>query len=228
VEMLSSNKHPRTDQIIFFLCFINRSGSSHLCDMLSNAGIGKPGEYFNPHELTARCEKWKLQARSEQEYLDEVLSAQPGICGIKLEWSSYQQFMASCNLGTLDVRYIFLRRRDKVRQAISWYRASRTDAWSCFDRPVTTDVEYNFAEINWFLRRIHELELNWEEELAGTGYLPLFYEDLGPRAIEEIALFLGVSVKGTPHSYFLVQRDDRTDEWGKRFIAESLVARSIL
>lgn len=199
----------------YLLCFTNRSGSSHLCALLESAGLGEPFEYFN----TVSYAKY-AQSKSHQEYLDFVLHKQGRVAGVKINWDSIN-FMQEIHGPEFHQRFdkiICLFRRDKLEQAISWYRASQTRQWSCFDDK-QQEAEYDQAAIQLHLSYINGDEECLMQWLEGKQYLQLYYEDLTDQSVYDIASYLEVNVTSVPTSLFTIQRDHITQEWKERFLA---------
>ena len=80
------------------------------------------------------------------------------------------------------LRIIFVRRRDKVRQAVSLWKALQTQQWR---RDSDEDVgeqglRFNFAAVNHLKLRIDEHNAAWQDFFDGCGVEPLtvVYEDL--------------------------------------------------
>ena len=123
----------------YVICFVNRSGSNYICDLLKNAGIGNPTEYYYPLDFRKRVrfqfranKKFDPQATSPAEYWRRVCESQGNIVGVKANWNAFQVFRSEVDIRDLDLRYVYLTRKDKLRQAISWYRADHTEKWSSF------------------------------------------------------------------------------------------------
>jgi LPS sulfotransferase NodH len=121
------------------------------------------------------------------------------------------------------VRYIWLRRRDTLRQAISLYRAAATDIWhwpAGAPRPMACPV-FDAERIEHCRREITIANDYWRDWFAGEAArspLELWYEDISadPRAaIEHICRHIGLSTENlpTPQSKLCVMRDAVTDEW---------------
>ncbi len=129
----------------YFICASPRTGGSLLCEALESTRIaGRPQEYFEPTTDQAWFDR--LGARSHAEYFPKVLtfgSTPNGVFGAKVIWPQFEHLTAALRLNDKsgmcdrdrlartfpDLRYIFLTRSDKVRQAVSYDRAIQTDVW---------------------------------------------------------------------------------------------------
>ncbi len=190
--------------------------------------------------------KWRnlYGCRTRQEYLDLYLSkgwSANGVFGAKLTWWQFREFTAelagSPSLNNREralvleqtfhgCRYIFLRRRDQVRQVVSYSRALQTGRWSSKTAasvkpsPETFDVD----ALDELAQAITLSESLWVEYLTelGAHYLPLFYEDLvrEPREwVDRILAYLSVDREwtGLCRSELQQQSDDLTEEWVRRY-----------
>ena len=121
-------------------------------------------------------------------------------------------------------KYVWVRRRDKVRQAISLWRALQTRTWRR-EHPAESDaghkLQYSFDAIEHLRRRLDADDRAWGRFFAATGTEPLelHYEDdiaPGPRnAVERVHNHLGVSLPAAwePSTSLLRQSDDLNDVW---------------
>ena len=142
--------YPRASYILYST---QRSGSTLLCEALRNTQVaGKPAEYFMPAAAQIFTEKWGVVLRNGLDDLGEAYfqgaytTATPnGVFGTKILWSEFSYLLQQ--LGklapgneTLPIPQLLLSvfpycqaimttRRDKVRQAISWWKAFETDQW---------------------------------------------------------------------------------------------------
>jgi LPS sulfotransferase NodH len=83
------------------------------------------------------------------------------------------------------LRYVWLRRMDKVRQAVSLWRAIQTWQWRTDarakrgDTPGESQLRYSFEAIDHLRRRLIAFDRAWEIYFEGAGIaaLTLTYED---------------------------------------------------
>lgn len=198
----------------YMICTTARSGSNLLCDYLANTGeLGRPAEHFNPDvirrgafgrrfafEETLPCGDYIAWLRAEH-------SSRNGVFGTKVlfeDMASYLRFDAFKDLLTTS-RCILLRRRDKARQAVSYFFAAETGQWVHSDPPQRDpeSLAYDYAVLRAHLRRLVDQETMWLGTLASLGiaYREIFFEDFvrDPRAhIEAIARDVGVAAEGLP------------------------------
>jgi LPS sulfotransferase NodH len=193
---------PRTTYVI---CTNPRSGSWLLSEGLSStARAGNPREWFNVLEEQRQRVLWGDAIEpSFTNYLRHIKRAATttnGICGVKLH---YYQFVTVTNalrqsrqfrhltpgaaLAAVfnNVRYVWLTRRDKTRQAISYDRASKTGNWWSIDGASACsgpgeDWAFDPANIHRLERILNQNDRKWQEffQSANVEPLTLFYEEL--------------------------------------------------
>lgn len=201
----------------YIICTAPRSGSTMLCRMLAATGVaGDPQSYFHRPDPASWARGLALP---EDAPLDDILNAvrataTGGRFGIRLQQHSFaylMQALAAC--GTSDparisaafgpVRYIWLRRRDKLAQAISCLRAEQSGLWhqnadgSDHERLTPTgsggyDAEAIAAQIKAF----EQADRSWLGWFADHNITPwsLTYEDLSDNphtALRMILIHLG-------------------------------------
>ena len=197
--MSSSIMKPHTSYII---CAVQRSGSSLLCEALKNTGLaGFPEEYF----LDAHLEngEWarKNHVSTRADYMRFVLdkgTSPNGVFGAKIMWNyfhltidklsalpAYENLSAPQIMMALfqNVHFIWMVRRDKVRQAVSWAKAAQTDiyAWHKGKAPIPKqDPSFDFTFIDNLHKLILEGEAGWRSFFDACGEEPIkvIYEDL--------------------------------------------------
>ncbi|WP_421915675.1 Stf0 family sulfotransferase [Mesorhizobium sp.] len=118
---------------------------------------------------------------------------------------------------------IVLERRDRVRQAISFYRARMSGLWTSRDQGREQPLPYDFAEICQAYFQIEQSYAFWKAylKLSELDFRQFYYEDLlhDPQPyIEAVAGFMDVPAAGaTPVSELRIQRDSLTEDWSARF-----------
>lgn len=130
------------------------------------------------------------------------------------------------------LRYVQITREDKVRQAVSLWKAVQTQAWRAKedDAPAVEPV-FSFRAINYLVRKLTAHDASWDAYFLGLGVEPLkiTYEQLAeaPEAIVRGVLdHLGIDV---PPDFAVdapplqVQADERSEEWVRQ-VHEHLAA----
>jgi LPS sulfotransferase NodH len=72
-----------------------------------------------------------------------------------------------------DLRFVWLRRDDKVRQGISWWRAVVTDQWALRHDEPAKQHDMDVAHILPLVRYATECEQGWRDWFAAAGITPL-------------------------------------------------------
>jgi len=193
-------------KISYVICATQRSGTHFLGEALQSTGTaGDPDEYLicdqngrlqNEQGNIAQIYGKKTLEEFHQLVL-ELGSTPNGVFGITIMWnyfykirrnyqhlSQYQGLDAAEFMDTLllSPKYIWLIRRDKMRQAVSWAKASQTGIWS---RPKDITLVpkrepvFDFLLIDHFYREILTGEAGWANFFQSNDIEPLkiIYED---------------------------------------------------
>jgi trehalose 2-sulfotransferase len=136
------------------------------------------------------------------------------------------------------LRYIFLVREDKVRQAVSLWRAIQTWQWR-EDEPGGAEsgegvLRYSFAALDHLRARLQAEEDWWRRYFADAGVAPLTiaYEDLAhghDEAVRAVLRHLEIPFEdgGTlPSPTMRPQADALSRDWAERYAAEATTAGS--
>jgi LPS sulfotransferase NodH len=167
--------------------------------------------------------------------LDGVVAAAPGpVFATRLMWGQCSKLAQALGLEGQarafaaqfpDARWLFLRRRDYLRQGISYWRALATDRWHVTgaDTGAEPAIAYDFAAIDGCVRKLVWQGWMWERffDAAGIAPLELWYEDvIGDFALLDgyMAQF-GLTIAGTG-SQLRVQRDAHTEYCLARYLAD--------
>jgi LPS sulfotransferase NodH len=142
-----------------------------------------------------------------------------GVFGTKLMWNALEGLLD--RLGELpgcrelertarlaaafaQPRFIQLRRRNRIRQAVSWALAAQTgqySAWEAADRAPFAEPAFDVRLLDGLRRLIREAEIGWHSffEAMGADPLELWFEDLAEdlgAALSQILAWLGVPEDG--------------------------------
>jgi len=187
----------------FMVCAIPRSGSSLLCDALAQTELaGAPTEYFDEESFALYSAKWA--ARGLEEYLAQLRARKTspnGVFGFK---AHYPQFEAHFRERDVlqefpGLRCVYVTRADRVRQAISLYRAQSTGQWAAHQKTLRPAPSFDASAIRSCLATIAEQDASWERFFAERGVEPMRvrYEDLVrdyQGSVRAVLAFLGVEV----------------------------------
>jgi trehalose 2-sulfotransferase len=189
-----------------------------LCSILRSTGVaGRPGEYF----FCKRDETWEERwgSPSRVAYVERVFqryTTPNGVFGFVLMWAYFdrviqmlQEIPENEHLNGTQLlaavfnqpKYIWMRRRDRVQQAVSWAMASQTKVWAkkMGETPQPrAEPQFDFDLIDERYNGITADELSWENYFRKNQIDPLilFYEDViasNRDAAARVLEFLGVS-----------------------------------
>ena len=138
----------------YIICATPRSGSTLLCDLLTDTGIaGRPNSFFRRESILEWADdfnvsavEWDEDHQFDQAYLAAVLQegeAGTPVFGMRLMWESVAELSkrlesfypvlpsdsARFRSAFGSPRYLHLTREDKVAQAVSLLRAEQSGLW---------------------------------------------------------------------------------------------------
>jgi LPS sulfotransferase NodH len=224
----------------YLICTLPRSGSWLLCSLLRSAGIaGKPAEHFHRDLLKS------AGPGTTRHHLRRAIAAgigANGVFGAKVHWSQFAALArlpdvtGTAGLATLfadqlrPLQYIWLMRRNKARQAISYYRAIHTGSWwrvtGKDQQPARREPAYDFDTIHRYEQELTRQDGAWQAYFEGFDFDPevIVYEELRqqPAAIAtEVLQSMGLSAElgevGEPP--LSPQSDGTSEEWLERYLA---------
>lgn len=214
----------------YIICTTARSGSNLFCDFLKNTkSLGRPIEAFNPDIVrksafyNAKINQDSVPVSNYISWMLEKHRTPNGIFGTKLLFEDFDVFRGFPSFVSLfNSSYtIHLRRRSKLRQAISYYFAEMTGQWISTDvaRMDPTEVPFDYDEINRHMRRLILQDATWTSILQGLGcpYIEVYFEDfvsLPAKIITSILAEFGEDRQEVPIVATLKeQRNARTDDF---------------
>jgi LPS sulfotransferase NodH len=192
----------------YFICATPRTGSSLLCGLLGSTGVaGRPESYFRSEDEAMWARQWGIAMSNGtvdyQAFVGRAIiagSTDNGVFAARLMWGTLPEIINQLRtarpdgsrLGDLQVlretfgplRFVYLQRRDRLAQAVSWSRAEQTDVWYQAldgDRPsAKAEPTFDRSQIEHLLAVIDEHNRAWQEWFARTGVVPhaVHYEDL--------------------------------------------------
>ena len=222
----------------------HRSGSYLACDWVSSTGdLPFPEEHFNYDLKTAREELQLSELVHSNKVLESLIDRRistHGIFTVKAMWPAFATLFYKLSetksgrkpLGTTALHWLespkilFIRRRDKFRQAVSFEIAKQSGVWrrQRGEEPGKSDFLYSYPRILACWNQIHEDEAGWLHffKACGLAYHEIWYEDIISEPSKEIELalkYIGVEpqLKMLPRSRFVKQSDARNCEWAQRF-----------
>jgi trehalose 2-sulfotransferase len=165
------------------------STSSHSPSQADRLVTQPPPESSYDHEL-------------DSEYVRSVIKqgmTQNGVFGITIHWFQLNDAVRRIHsyLGTFDVNpfdtlssvfpnlsYIWLRRRDKIAQAVSWYKAIQTGQYVALaDEPeqvLTNEIVFDFKAIKTYWSALRSFDNGWNYFFSSNrvDHFTVDYEDL--------------------------------------------------
>jgi LPS sulfotransferase NodH len=161
-----------------------------------------------------------------------------GVLGTKIMWAYFRDFVRlarrrsvpgvrPCEVPASVLpnlrRFVWIRRRDTTRQAVSLWKALQTQQWR---RDSDEDIggrglRFSFAAVNHLKMRIDEHNAAWRDFFEGCGVEPMevVYEELVedyPGTVLWLLDGIGIS---TPQNFFVAepkmrrQADELSEEW---------------
>jgi LPS sulfotransferase NodH len=121
-----------------------------------------------------------------------------------------------------NLRYVRITREDKVRQAVSLWKAVQTQAWRK-DRPGAPRPapQFSFRAINYLVRELTAHDASWDAYFLGLGHQPLkvTYEELAAApepTVRRVLDHVGVEVPDQLEiagPQLEAQADEMSEEW---------------
>jgi LPS sulfotransferase NodH len=238
------------------ICATPRSGTTLLCDLLAETGVtGKPNSFYRVESVAYFARQLGVEDGPDfdRRYFDAIVAEGCGstdLFSMRVMWPSVAQM--STKLGVLFPNettdggrfaaafgtplYIFVRRQDKVAQAISRIKAEQSGLWHrAADGSVREQggeyrpPEYNRAAIETSIAETTAHEAEWRNWFAGEGITPLelAYEDLSADPVAAIRKLLTALGRDPAAADQIVPRtsklaDAQSREWAERYTREAV------
>lgn len=206
-----------------------RSGSTWIGSLLRANGL--PGM---DKEVFSRA--W--EDTPVEPYLDAIIAPFAGrVFATKLMWPHRNDLArklghpragsARFAQGFPGASWLWVRRRDRIGQAISFWRARESDRWHIYDDSVAPELTYDFAGIDAAMRELALHEDLWGDFFATAGIEPevVWYEDVmaDPTVLDRFLCRHGTRLRS--HRVALrQQRDGQSEPLRDRFL-DDLYAR---
>jgi trehalose 2-sulfotransferase len=181
----------------YVICCVQRTGSWLLAHTLADTGYaGRPSDYFGDEEQENNTREWGLPPGDLTAYVRAVrdkATTPNGVLGSKMMWNNFDSLRASLHLpaGTdaglqfmrtafPDAQFVWLRRADKVRQGISWWRGAVTNQWALRPGQEAEQPAPDLEQMVQLVRLAERCEDGWRQWFTSTGIQPcqVVYEDL--------------------------------------------------
>ena len=171
-----------------------RSGSTLVSRILFETKMaGDPLEFFNGYLLELACRISGQKELSFDRFLAEMKlrrTSPNGVFGMQLHYSQLLMRFSSDSINNPMIgfvhdfdKHIWLRRRNKLRQAISFVIAKKTGAWSSEDQKKNEKLEaedISMIEVLSALRFVSFNDYGWESLISAAklDVHEVWYEDL--------------------------------------------------
>jgi LPS sulfotransferase NodH len=236
-----------------------RSGSWLMSTAMQDTSrLGTPEEFFRPDARHMWSDEWGINPKSPYGiYIRRALdysTGENGVFSAKFHWYQMQWFLAKlrplrkaefAHLGDADLlaewfpqpHFVYLHRRDSARQALSFYRASRSGRWfmpndepGAEETPAVAADRREPEDVEWgYVRHLEDFVIRHNEEWLGffevNEIVPfeVAYEDFAAdyagtmgRLLEYVgAGTVADAASMTPR--LTKQADDLTEAWLERY-----------
>ena len=232
--------------------FSQRNGSPLLCKGLEQCGVaGKPGEYFSLIGEETLRQKHGISSYAELQQALWAKGGTPnGVFGMKhtMHTGYYQKFFAEVralpgaptaempdqeallNPFFPNCKHIYLTRRNKIRQAVSWWKAINDNAWhvqagkSYADEEAFYEKHYNFDALHHLFKEatLRECAIQAYFDQFNIQALTLVYEDFVlqyKETLQQVLEYLEISDKKRKLEapYYQKTATPLSERWVQRF-----------
>ncbi len=220
-EALRSSGLPRQPRQYF--------GDPAVADIAARLGPGEPGR----PEQAGAFQGWFTYALQRG-------TSPNGVFATKMMWNYFDDFRNRVRelpgLGditfnqALDIlfpqlRIVFVRRRDKVAQAVSLWKAIQTQQWRNEAEPSPEELpaEYHYRALKHLVNELHRWDARWEDWFHATGRQPIrvIYEEFVHARAATVGRVLDALEIDPPElggrGSMKRQADDLSEDWVSRF-----------
>lgn len=228
-------------QRLHLVCMSPHTGSDSLCAGLSATGlVGNYLDYSHRRNLDEKAAASSGEM-SEEGFVDKLrreMKASQTSPGMRLSWDQVSVFEAELREsaqnsssplpGLVDAkfgptRYVWMRRQNRVAQAISWYRESLAQSRECGEdgRP----GQFDFHAVDLLVARARGFDVSWERFFRFHRLRPLMltYEQLAAHyesVVRGVLQFLGLPWTNVPIAVASLPATDRlADQWEREYRA---------
>jgi trehalose 2-sulfotransferase len=212
-----------------------RTGSNLLCGGLRKSGAGNPHEYFEPEDVKWRTEVGVSVDDSYELFVEAAKrhGTRGDVCGMKIHWPHVADLARKTGFrGRPDdvlehhfpgALYVNIVRRDRLAQALSWFRALETNEWFRLPggAPPAEPPSLDPYAVRALMVTIERQQTDWMHYFRKRGIRPLTvqYEELVSDRrgqIGRVLAFLGrdpAAAAVIPDPQLIQQADEVTDRW---------------
>ena len=232
-----------------------RNGSSLLCKGLESTGIaGKPGEHLFFYGHNSLSEKYEVNTyEALRDKIWEKGISENGVLGVKHSWMTFHHSTMTKELLELrgmevgemlnheaaiadllpNCKHIFLTRRNKIRQAVSWWKAIKDKVWhlekgeSHQNEAAFYEEHYDFDALSSLVKEANLRECAIQAYFTEYNIIPLtlVYEDMiqdFPATIQRVVDYLKIDYEELTVDDFFYEKtaNSGSEIWVQRFRAE--------
>jgi LPS sulfotransferase NodH len=220
----------------YVLASTPRSGSNMLARALWHTGVaGFAEDYFADEYVLDYFERWGFAAGDQESMIEcyvrklmTVRTSPNGVFGVKVHARQLRHLETDLHDLLLSPRYLWIQRRDRLRQAISYTLAEQTGAWILDGtylplRETVAQPRYSYAEIRRHLLLLDRDVAAWEEYFDRRNLNPhiVVYEDLlenYEQGVLGCLRSLGVAALGqVPEPGIKRQANETSRVWAQRY-----------
>ena len=244
-----SEFHPACERTLM-ICALPRSGSNLLCELIeSTRRLGNPDEWLNQDRNRWNCGRFGLPPDTRIDAmihkLQEETSTFNGVFSHKILMYSFTYLMESLReipgnkrlddrqlLGAYfpGLQLIYIKREDKLAQAISLLKAMQSAIWhnNARTREQADPIHFSWTAIHNLITDLEQQESQWERFIRKSGLpsMPVIYEDLirDKRGVLNTVLsFTGVECELAEKEEVEVRhkrtRDETNRKWREQYLA---------
>jgi LPS sulfotransferase NodH len=218
-------------KICYIICSSPRSGSHLYSSLLSATGLaGNPEEHFNPWGAGSRPDQSIDSLLYDRKYMENIIlrsATANGVFGTKAQFTAITSFVGLARLESLfptRLKYLYIDRRDELRQGISLAIARQTEQFFWYE-PALREPEYNLDQLRCCLEGIANQKRGWKTYFKERKIEPfrVMYEELIHHRRQIIIAtfnYLGVEVPEdfvTPETSLKKQATHINDQWVRLF-----------
>ncbi|QYK40931.1 MAG: Stf0 sulfotransferase [Paracoccaceae bacterium] len=230
------------------ICTTPRSGSTLVCALLRASGVaGWPESWFRAEDRAEYEADWGTAPGDSAAFLAAAIRAgqgRDGTFGLRIQGATLAPLLAELRAlhGAMPAdpavlerafgpcRYVLVRRRDDVAQAVSRLKAEVSQVWHLDgvenDRPRATPA-YDAARIDTFRAEAAAQNAMWQDWFATNGIAPrtLVYEEFAHAPAAAVtALLSGLGLSPAPGTVIAAPNRRMADAesalWAARYRAE--------
>ena len=235
----------------YLVCSSPRTGTNLIGFGMKEIGYGWPLEGYNLSGNKRYA--WGHDESDIFRYTRDMVAYQTspksGVFGLKLFWEQFlfleEQVRKNAVPGLEDIGrdellevffkqpyYIFLRRKNKIKQAISYVKALQSDTFLVPAKKQAykqvskkPDFVYDKRMIAYFLEKYVVEDMLWERFFSENRIQPyeVWYEDFiqdYQQSMHELIDFLNLEQVEIPSPYSKKQADSTNQEWYQRFLSD--------